>query len=163
MLAENYKIVPIFQDGNLTTTITGDSIDMREYHSATYIFTFGTLTTAASVLTINSGATNAAISSPLYFNYAFGGAAIGTATAGSATSCDVLAAWTNANTLSITNGTYDNFMLVVELEATVMDIANGEYFLTPRFTDPGTAEGTVDCIAILQPRYKENRIATCLA
>jgi len=163
MLAENFHIVPIWQDGDMSSTITGDSVSMKNYHGATYVFTFGTLGTASSVLTFYSGATNAATTSQLYFYYAFGGAAIGTAVAGSTASCDVLAAWTNANTLTITHGTYDNYLLVVYVSASAMDLANGEYWLTPVLTDPGTATGTVDCVAFLTPRYCANRAETALA
>jgi hypothetical protein len=163
MLAEEYKIVPVFQDGDMSSTISGDSINMKNYHSATLIFTFGTLGTASSVLTINSGSVNGTAASALTFNYAWGGAAIGTAVAGSTASCDVLADWTSAATLTITHDAYDNYMLVVEIDASAMDIANGEEWLIATLTDPGTATGTVDCIAILKPRYAENRSETALA
>ena len=163
MLAENYHIVPIFQDGDMSSTLTGDSVNMKNYHSATFIFTFGTLGTASSVLTINSGTSAGAASSALTVNYAWGGAAIGTAVAGSTASCDVLADWTAAASVTITHGSYDNYMLVVEVDAKAMDLANGEEWLTPVLTDPGTATGTVDCIAILKPRYTGNRSATALA
>lgn len=163
MLAEEYKIVPVFQDGDMSSTISGDSINMKNYHSATFVFTFGTLGTASSVLTINSGASAAAATSALTFNYAWGGAAIGTAVAGSTASCDVLSAWTSAATLTITHDAYDNYMLVVEINASAMDVANEEEWITPVLTDPGTATGTVDCIAILKPRYASNRSATALA
>jgi len=163
MLPEKYHIVPIWQDGDMSSTLTGDSVNMKNYLSATYILTFGTLGTASSVFTIYSGTTDAATTSALYFYYAWGGAAIGTAVAGSASSCDVLAAWTNAATLTITYTTYSNYMLVVYLKATAMDIANEEEWLTPILTDPGTATGTVDCICLLEPRYAENRSGTALA
>jgi hypothetical protein len=163
MLAEEYKIVPIFQDGDMSSTITGDSVNMKNFHSATFIFTFGTLGTASSVLTINSGTSAGAASSALTVNYAWGGAAIGTAVAGSTASCDVLADWTAAASVTITHGSYDNYMLVVEVNAAAMDLVNGEEWLTPVLTDPGTATGTVDCIAILKPRYTGNRSATALA
>jgi len=166
MLAEIYKIVPIWQDADMATaTLAGDSVDMRSYHEATFIMMFGTLAVASSALTITSGATNAATTSPLSFHYAWGGAAIGTAVAGSTASCDVLEAWQAARvaTLTLTHDSYDNYMLVVEVRATDMDIANGEYFLTPIITRGGSATGTVDAIAILKPRYPANRLPTCLA
>jgi hypothetical protein len=162
-LSEYKKIVPIVQDGDLSSTVTCDSINMRDYLRATFVFTFGTLGTASSVMTVVSGASDAASSSTLYFDYAFGGAAIGTAVAGSTSSCDVLGAWTNAATLTITYSTYSNYMLVVEVEGDKMDRENDEEWLTVIFTDPGTATGTVDGFAILEPRYTGNRSATALA
>lgn len=163
MVSEKYHIVPVVQDGDMSSTITCDSINMRDFSKATFVFTFGTLGTASSVMTVNSGASNASIDSAIYFKYAFGGAAIGTAVAGSTSSCDVLAAWTNANSLEITHGSYSNYMLVVEVDAAQMDTANDEEWLTVVFTDPGSATGTVDGFAILEPRYSGNRSDTALA
>lgn len=163
--AEALKIVPIGQALDLAgaATVDSDSINMKNYHKAILVFTFDTLAGASAALTINSGASAGTVSSALTFNYAFGGAAIGTAVAGSTASCDVLAAWTSAATLDITHTSYDNYMLVVEVNAAAMDLANEEEWLTCRFTDPGGATGTVDCIAILEPRYGSNRSATALA
>ena len=163
MLSENYKIVPVAKEINLGSTVYSECINMTNYHEATFMFTLNTLSGASSTLTVTSGATDGTYTSALYFNYAFGGAALGTATAGSATSCDVLAAWTNANTLTLTHGTYSNFMLVVEVDAASMDMANSEEWLTCVFTTTASVVGTCSGYAILKPRYQGNRIATCLA
>jgi len=164
MLAEQYKIVPVAKEIDVSGTVYTDSINMENYHSATFLFQLTALGTAGPTLTVNSGASNAACTSPMYFNYAFGGAAIGTAVAKSvsAASCDVLAAWTNAATLVVLH-TYTTYMLVVEVEAASMDTANGEYFLTCKFVEGSSGSGTVSAFAILRPRYPENRIFTCLA
>lgn len=155
---ENFKVVPIAQAGDLDSaaTVDCDSINMSHYHRATLIFTFDTLAGASAVLTLNSGATDGACTSALTFDYAFGGAAIGSA------SCDVLAATASAASVTITHGSYDNYMLICEVDATAMDIANGEYWLTARFTDPGGATGTFDAWAILEPRYAKYRSESAL-
>lgn len=163
MLAELYKIVPVAKEIDLSGTVYSDSINMKNFHKATFLFILNTLGGASSVLTVNSGTSDAACSSALYFNYAFGGAAMGTAVAGSTASCDVLAAWTNAATLTLTYGTYSNFMLVVEVDAACMDLANNEEWLTCKFTTAGSVTGTVSGFAILKPRYGGNRSETCLA
>lgn len=165
MLSEKYKIVPIKQAGDLNSaaTVDCDSINMKLFSKATLIFTFDTLGTASAVLTINSGATDGAVTSAMYVNYAWGGAAIGTAVAGSTSSCDVQAAWTNGNSITITYGSYSNYMLVVEVDAACMDTANDEEWLTCRFTDPGGATGTFDAFAILEQRYPGNQSETALA
>lgn len=157
MLNENYKVVPVMNYGDLTTTIYSDSINMKNYHSATFLIQIGTLGTASTVMTVTSGATDAAYTSPVYFNYAYGSAAT------AAADCDVLADWTNANTLTITYGTYSDYMLVVEVESSAMDLANNEDWLSLAFTDPGTATGNVTIFAILKPRYKGNQSVTALA
>lgn len=165
MISEYNPPVPIGQalDLNSAATVDCDSINMKNVHEALLVFTFDTLGTASAVLTINSGATNGACTSALYVNYAWGGAAIGTAVAGSTASCDVPAAWANANSITITHTSYSNYMLIVEVSADAMDIANGEYFLTARFTDPGGATGTLDALAIMKPRYAKGRNDTFLA
>lgn len=157
MLAERYKIVPVMNYGDMSSTIYTDSINMKNYHKATFLIQLGTLGTASSVLTVTSGATDAAYTSALYFNYAFGSAAVAAAT------CDVLADWTNAATLTLTHGTYDDYMLVVEVDADVMDTANDEEWLSLVFTDPGSATGNATVFAILKPRYAGNQSVTALA
>ena len=157
-LGESKKIVPIAHALDLddAATVDCDSINMKNYHHATLIFTFDTLATESAVLTVNSGASDGTVTSALSFDYAFGSAAI------ASTSCDVLADWTNAATLTITHGTYDDYLLVIEIDAENMDTANDEEWLTVRFTDPGGATGTVDGIAILEPRYSGNQSDSAL-
>lgn len=157
-ISEYYHYVPILSDGdfNAGVNLDTDSINMANYHHASIIVSLQDIGVASPVMYWYSGATNAAMTSPLTFNYAFGGAAQGTA------SCDVLAAWATSAGLTLTHGTYDNYMLVVEIPATIMDLANDEEWLTGRFVDPGGATGNVSVTAILTPRYKSNRHPTAL-
>lgn len=163
MLSEKYKIVPVAKEIDISSTVYSDSINMKNFHKATFMFILNTLGTASAALTVHSGATDAACTSALTFNYAFGGAAVGTAVAGSSASCDVLAAWTSAATLTLTYGSYSNFMLVVEVSAAAMDIANAEEWLTCKFTTASSVTGTVSGFAILTPRYVNGNSGTCLA
>jgi len=163
MLSEKYKIVPVAKEIDLSGTVYSDSINMKNYHKATFMFILNTLGGASSVLTVCSGATDAACTSALTFNYAFGGAALGSAVAGSSASCDVLSAWTSAATLTLTYGTYSNFMLVVEVDASAMDIANEEEWLTCKFTTTSSVTGNVSGFAVLTPRYANGNSLTCLA
>jgi hypothetical protein len=159
MLSENYKIVPVAHALDLDNAADNDcdSINMSKYHKATFIFTFDTLGGNSAVMTVNSGASDGVCTSTMYFNYAWGSAAIGSA------NCDVLSDWTNANTLTITHGDFDDDLLILEVDAAAMDTANGEEWLTVRFNDPGGATGTLDGIAILQPRYGSNQSVSALA
>jgi len=163
MFAEEYKIVPVMKEADISSTVYTDSINMKGFHKATFIFTLNTLAGASAALTVTSGADTATYTSPLYFNHALGGAAVGTAVADSTASCDVLAAWANAATLTLTHGTYTNKMLVVEVDASEMDIANAEEWLSCVITTAGSVTGNASCIAILEPRYKTNRSPTALA
>jgi len=141
-LAENMKIVPVAKalDVSSGATNAGDSINMKNFHHATFIVLTGTMGGADTHVKVNSGATAGAATSALTFNYAFGGAAVGTAVAGSTASCDVLAATASSADLSITHGTYDDWMLVVEVDASKMDIANGEEW-HPKWTLPTVKNG----------------------
>jgi hypothetical protein len=158
-LAEEKKIVPVlnYDDMDTGTALDGDSINMKNYHRATFIVNLHDIGTASPVLYLYSGATDGAKTSALTFHYAFGSAAQGTA------DCDVLGTDSTSAALTLTHGTYDNYMLIVEIDADAMDVANSEEWLTISFTDPGTATGHVTVTAILEPRYTGNCSATALA
>lgn len=158
---ENYKIVPAGVDIDFNTAASNlsDSINMRDYKRATFLIQLADIGTASPVLIAYSGASDAACTSALAFRYAFGSTAQGTAL------CDVLADWTDceATGLTLTYGTYDNYLLVVDIDASEMDMANDEEWLTLDFTDPGGATGQAIVIAILEPRYACNQSATAIA
>lgn len=158
-LAEEKKIVPVlnYDDMDTGTALDGDSINMKNYHRATFIVNLHDIGTASPVLYLYSGATDGAKTSALTFHYAFGSAAQGTA------DCDVFGTDSTSAALTLTHGTYDNYMLIVEIDADAMDVANSEEWLTISFTDPGTATGHVTVTAILEPRYTGNCSATALA
>ena len=161
MLAEKYKFVPIYNYYDLSTddtTMPSDSINMKNYHHATIYIQYHTIGTASPLLYAYSGATDGAQSSALTFRYAFGSAAVGSA------SCDVLAAWATSAALTVTHGTYDDYMLILEISAASMDLANNEEWLTLNHTDPITGcTGNVTAVAILHPRYQSGQSATALA
>ena len=161
-LTENLKFVPVASNYDLSThdtLMTMDSINMKNYHHATFLIQFAALGTASVALSAYAGATDGALTSALTFSYAFGSAACLSANA------DVLGAWGTSAALSITHGTYDNYLLVVEIPADQLTAAGNTYdWLTLNFTDPATgATGNVTITAILQPRYKNNVAGTALA
>jgi hypothetical protein len=151
---ENMKVVPVMNYGDMSSTIYSDCINMKNYHHCTFLIQLGTLGTASSVLTITSGASDAAYTTAETFDYAFGGAATASAT------CDVLAANTSAATLTLTHGTYDDYMLIVEIDASAM--TDGQEWLSVVLTDPGSATGNATIFAILEPRYSNVSSATAL-
>jgi hypothetical protein len=158
---ENYKIVPCGVDIDFNTAASNlsDSINMKNYHRATFLIQLADIGTASPVLIAYSGATNAECTSALAFRYAFGSAAAGSAT------CDVLSDWTDcaATGLTLTHGTYDNYLLIVDIDASAMDMANDEEWLTLDFTDPGGATGQAIVLAVLEPRYPCNQSETAIA
>lgn len=157
---ENYKIVPVGVDIDFNTGANNlsDSINMKNYHRATFLIQLADIGTASPVLYCYSGATDAACTSALTFRYAFGSAAQGTAL------CDVLADWSTSAALTLTHTTYDNYLLVVDIMAAEMDLANSEEWLTLDFADDATgATGQAIVIAVLEPRYTGNQSGTALA
>ena len=160
-LTERIKPVPVASNYDLSThdtLMTLDSINMKNYHHATFLIQFAAIGTASPVLYAYSGASDGALTSALTFNYAFASAACLSASA------DVLGAWGTSAALTITHGTYDNYLLVVEIPAASMDVANGEEWLTLNLTDPSTGcTGNVTVTALLQPRYASNVAGTALA
>ena len=157
-LAEEKKIVPLLASANTGAGVSLDSMNMKNYHRATIIMTNGA-TSGSAVLKIYSGATDAALTSTVNFSYAYGGGAI------AAASADYLSATTNvtaASGLTLASGTFSSKMIVFEVDASEMDIANGEEWLTLNISSAGTT-GITHAVAILEPRYTGNRSATCLA
>lgn len=157
---ENYKVVPVASDTDLNGSATNDcdSINMKNFHRATFLVNFQTLAGANTYVKCYSGATNGARTSALTFRYAFMGAAAAGA------NCDVLAAWATSNNLTVAHGTYDNYMLVVDIDASEMDVANDETWLTLTIEDTDTgATGNASVVAILEPRYSNARSVTALA
>ena len=153
--AEDLKIIPLIASEDTGAGVSMDSINMKNFHKATIVITFATVVGNA-VLTVNSGATDGALTSALTFDHAVGGAAIGSALA------DVLADWTSAATLTIAAATYSTKMLVINIDSKAMDIANGEEWLTVAISSAGTS-AFVHAVAILQPRYSGNMSLTGLA
>ena len=161
--AEEYKIVPVGSDIDLSTAAANDcdSINMKNYHHATFLVNFQTLGGAAIYVALYSGATDGAKTSALTFQYALGSAAQGS------TNCDVLSAWSTVTTaasgVTIAHATYDNYLMVIEAPSTIMDLANNEDWLTLSFLDTDTeATGNVSVIAILKPRYINNQSGSAL-
>lgn len=156
MLSEMKKIVPVMNSANVSTGADCDSINMANYHKATFIFTFGAVTTDVTI-TPTSGASEGTKTTAVPLQYAKGGAAIGTAVAASTASCDVLAAWT-AHASVATVLAASNLMVVVEINAASMTA--DEPWLT--LTVAADSAGICHCVAILEPRYAGNRSATAL-
>lgn len=158
----NEKVVPCGIDVDISTAVDNlcDSINMKNFHEATYLVQFVDLGTADTTVLVYSGASDAACTSALPFKYRWASATTTSAT------CDVFGAWTDcaATGLVVAHGTYDNFMLQIYVDAAAMDVANGEEWLTVDFKDvSGGATGQAIVIALLKPRYADASGVTCLA
>lgn len=163
-ISELKKIVPVAKELDLSGTVYSDSIYCKDVvGNVMFAFVFNTLAAADATLTVCSGATDAACTTAIRFNYAIGGAALGTATAGSAVSADVLAAWTSATTLTLANATYTNHMLIVEVDIADMNSDLDHDWLTCKFTTAGSVTGNVSGFAVAGYRYPGQGSATVLA
>ena len=164
-LAEEKKIVLVASALNLATGATQETkgINMKGYHRCTFLIDVGTMGTANATLKAYSGAADASLTSAIAFKYAYGASTCIQDTI--AAGADVLAAETTvvaATGLVIAQATYPNFMLLVEVEAEMMDVDNSEEWLMLEFTDAGGATGLVSIFAVLEPRYTGNLSATAL-
>lgn len=160
------KIVPVAADFDLDASgspFYGDSINMKNSHSALFVVNCGDLGVADITLTLWSGASDGTCSSQLTFDYAWGGAPASVDGAGGTANCDVFATWAAATSVVLTNATYDDYTLLIHIDASAMDVANQEEWLTLKFTDGGGATGLVTCHAILAPRYRDAADASALA
>jgi hypothetical protein len=164
MFSEKFKIVPVAKEIDLASTVYTDNLYCKDLvGKVCFAFILNTLSGASSTLTVTSAAADAAYTTAIRFNYAFGGAALGTATAGSATSCDVLTDYTSAATLTLTYGTYNNFMLIVEVDLADMDSSLDHDWLACKFTTTTSVAGKVSGFAICNYRYPGSNSDTVLA
>lgn len=147
-------VVNVLSDGDLNAgaTLSCDSINMKDYLAARFLVNYQTIAGAANYVLLYSGATDGALTSALTFRYGFGGAAAASA------SSDVVSTWATSANLSVAHGTYDNYMLIIDISAADMDTANGEEWLTLVFADTDTgATGNVSVFALLEPRYDDQQ------
>lgn len=158
MLDLHYAVALSDGDLNAGATLSCDSINMKNFHRARFIVNYQTIGGAANYVLLYSGATDGALTSALTFRYGFGSAAA------AAASSDVVGTWSTSANLSVAHGTYDNYMLIIDIEASEMDITNAEEWLTLVFADTDTgATGNVSVTVVLEPRYANRQAVTCFA
>jgi len=143
-IADNIQLVPILEANDLAGAAgTCDSINVKNARRVAFVFMFGDIT-GNSVLKVRAGATDGATTEDLTFSYRAAGA--DTATTGS----DVLGTEATSAALTLTAGTYDHTMLVVEID--LVNITDGYYYVTPNIS--GVANPCdVSCVAIVYPKY----------
>lgn len=154
-LAERMKIVPLLMSLDVTTGLNTASVNMKNFHRATFICLFGANTAGAGyVLQVYSALATATRTTALAVRYAWGSAAVGSA------SCDVLGATAVSATSGVVVGdsAHDSTMLVIDLMASELPTNHNWVTLYP---NAGTA-GAFHCIAILEPRYGSNVSPTAL-
>ena len=152
-LTERMHFVPVLGSANIQNGETGDSINMKNYHHVVFILAFATGLTSDAVLTIKSGASHGAETSSETFSYRVSGADFG------ATDSDLLSAEATSDSLTLTEASYEDRVLVCELDAD--DITVDQPYLTLALDSSGTG-GTATCVALLEPRYPGKVFATAV-
>jgi len=153
-LYEEKHFVPVAQSTDINGGMTGDSILMKNYDHATFLVYFGADLSGDAVLTISSGATDAAETTAMTFAYRYGSAATGSATS------DTLSDETTSAALTCTGTTYVSRLLICEVDANAM--TDGHDWLTLSLSSAASA-GYCYVIAILNKNYKGSAAETALS
>lgn len=109
-LAQASKIVPILEPQDHQAGVDGDSVNTSRYNHWAFIFLFGELTGDA-ILTVNSGATAGTKTTAETFRHR------ATSTDLKNAGGDTLGAESTSAALTLTAATYEDRMLVVEIDA----------------------------------------------
>jgi len=153
---QNNLIVPLTDQNGVDAAdaVELDSFNMSKYGHATVVIMFAGTVTGDNVLTVERATSDSGDSSDATFHYRLASAVFGAANS------DVLGADTAAATLTLTAATYQNKMLVLELDG---DETGGYNWITVDFDGTASA-GNVTALAILsEPRYAEAIMDTSLA
>lgn len=154
-LSERNGIVFVYKPQDTGgAAVTGESIKMDKYAHVTFLVQCGVLTGGANVLTVKSVATDGTQTTAESFNYRLADADQGGAGA------DGYAAWTAASTLTMTAATYDNRLLIIEMDAAAL--TDGQPWLTLALTGVSNP-GLISIAAILsEPRYAAHDLPTAI-
>jgi hypothetical protein len=126
--------------------IEGDCIDMSKLEHLTLIFLFGELTGNSSLVIYESDA-DGDTDSAITFSYRATSADLKNASA------DQLGSESTSASLSLVAATFEDRMLVVEIDAS--ELTDGYRYITPVIDDTAS-ELLVSCVAIGKPRYAED-------
>lgn len=161
LFTEENLVIPLtaYDGVDGANNIEMDSFNMSKYQHATIVLLFDTTVTGNNVLTLECASSDSGDTADATFHYRIGGATIGSA------NCDVLAADATSAALTLAAATYQNKMLVLELDADELP-GSGEttYKWVTVDLDGAADAGNVTGIAILsKPRYAEAVMDTALA
>jgi hypothetical protein len=150
-LVEEMKIVPILTPADLAGGAgTCESVCMKNYRHVTFIFMFGAMT-GSSVLKVRQGATDGSTTADMTFSYRVTAISCGT------NSADVFGTEATSAAWTITDGTYEDKTLVIEIDPAEM--TDGYDWLTPNISAVANPL-LISCVAILYPKYQEASLQT---
>ena len=120
-LSENFVIPYILKGADHGSGVDGDSVDMGKVHSFMWVLGFNAITGDA-ILTMSSGATEGVKTTSETFNYRLANGDQGAANS------DVYAAWSTSSALTLSDTTYDNRTLIVEMKSD--ELTDGQPWMT---------------------------------
>lgn len=142
-MSDELGIINVFKPADNQDGVDGDSINTAYCSSVMFLLSCGALTGDA-VLTVNSGASDGTKTTAETFTYRLAGADQ------AATGADVYAARATSAGLTLTAGTYDNRVLIIEIDPA--SLTAGQPYLTLALSNAASVH-TSSCIAITKPRY----------
>ena len=152
---ESFKKVPLLASANINAGIDSDSINMANFHHASFDIIFGPsyAGAAGAIIKLYSGATVGAKTTALTFNYRYTSGAIKAADA------DVLTIEATSAALQLATATMADRLLSIEIDASAMTA--GHSWLTLEIGAEADA-GEMTILAHLLPRYPSAAGVTCL-
>ncbi len=154
-LAHSHGVIDVVKSVDHAAGIVGDSFNMKNFHHASFILNFGAITGDA-VLKVFSGATAAAKTTSMAFKHRLGKGDQGAADADQFGDEATVVA---ANGLTLTAATYDNRLLLVEIEEPM--IADAEEWVTLDLSNAASVL-LVAVVALLSPRYSQLDVPTAI-
>ncbi len=153
-LSETYKKVPLLASANINAGVDSDSINMKDFHAASFDIIFGpSYAGAGAIIKLFSGVSVGAKTTAMTFAYRYTGGAI------KAASADILTTEATSAALQIATATMVNRLLVIEVDASQMTLDHS--WLTMEIGAEADA-GEMTIMAHLVPRYPSAAGVTCL-
>ena len=151
-LSENKKIIYALKPGDHQAGADGDSFNAGKLHSFAFLIQAAVLTGDA-VLKVYSGASDGTKTTAETFRYRLADADQGSAAA------DTFAAWSTSAALTLTAATYDNRLLVVEMDSD--ELTDGQPWVTLEISAAADAFNA-SVVAIGEPRIRAHDIPTVI-
>ncbi len=151
---EQKALVPMLSSADIVSGITCESIYVGGATHVTFLVVFGPSLSGNAILTIYEGATDAATTSAITFEYTYGGAATASATS------DVMETVSTSAALTCTGVTFVSRLLVIEYDMAQM--TDGYDWITPVFGSEAAA-GECTIVAVVDYKYPSPEDATLLS
>ncbi|MDP3909658.1 MAG: hypothetical protein Q8Q14_04650 [Gemmatimonadales bacterium] len=151
-MSEHYKFPYVIKSLDNQAGATGDSINSGTARHITWLLQLGALTGDA-VLTVKSGASQGTETTSETFHYRLADAEQAAAGA------DAFGDWANSSSLTLTAATYDNKILIIELDP--REVTADQPWLTLSLSGAADVLNS-SCVAVVEPRYSGHDAPTVI-